>query len=189
MPLTTTCTWSVVSKCGWALASLTRPWVAHRVWPIPVLAGRVASATPPLPASRSTAATRFSRLPTARTESISPSAITETPAESYPRYSSFCRPASRISCAARLPTYPTMPHIRRLTVPTASRGGPHDLDQPLANGVGLLGGGRLDHHADQLLGPRRPDQHAAAALQLGGLAVRCRPEIRRRHRGVAVLDR
>ena len=35
MPLTTTWTRSPVSKWGCAFSSVTRPWVAHRVWPIP----------------------------------------------------------------------------------------------------------------------------------------------------------
>ena len=45
MPLTTTWTRSVVSKCGCAFSSLTRPWVAQRVWPMPVVAGASARAT------------------------------------------------------------------------------------------------------------------------------------------------
>ena len=40
-----------------------------------------------------------------------PSAWIEIPAESYPRYSSFSRPARRTSCTGRCPTYPTMPHM------------------------------------------------------------------------------
>src|ERR1700750_2811858 len=57
MPLTTTWTRSVVSKCGWAFSSVTRPCVAQRVWPMPVVAGDAATATPPRPASSSTLAT------------------------------------------------------------------------------------------------------------------------------------
>ena len=42
---------SVVSKCGWAFSWVTRPWVAQRVWPMPVPGtGRSASATAPPPA-------------------------------------------------------------------------------------------------------------------------------------------
>ena len=37
MPLTTTWTRSSSSECGWALASVTRPCVAQRVWPMPVV--------------------------------------------------------------------------------------------------------------------------------------------------------
>src|SRR5581483_10052485 len=43
------------------------------------------------------------------------------------------------------------------------------LDQgrePFAHRVCLLIGGRLDHHADQRLGARRPNEHAPAALEL-----------------------
>ena len=36
IPLSTMCTRSEVSECGWAFASVTRPWVAQRVWPMPV---------------------------------------------------------------------------------------------------------------------------------------------------------
>ena len=49
MPLTTTWTRSSVSKCGWALASETRPCVAQRVWPMPVVAGGASTATAPSP--------------------------------------------------------------------------------------------------------------------------------------------
>ena len=71
------------SLWGWAFSSVTRPWVAQRVWATPVVAGGAATATPPpLSACSSTAARRLARLPTARTLSIRPSSITETPAES-----------------------------------------------------------------------------------------------------------
>ena len=49
MPLTTTWTRCSVSKCGCAFSSLTRPWVAQRVWPMPVVAARTATAVPPSP--------------------------------------------------------------------------------------------------------------------------------------------
>ena len=51
----------------------------------------------------STAGTKRSRI-------FSPSK-TATPAESYPRYSSFVRPSKRNCAASRSPTYPTIPHI------------------------------------------------------------------------------
>ena len=75
---------SLQSPWGWAFSSVTRPWVAHRVWPSPIVAGRAATATAPSPFEEccSSASRRFARLPTARTLSISPSEITETPAES-----------------------------------------------------------------------------------------------------------
>src|SRR5436305_370703 len=68
MPLTTTWTALLVSKCGWALSSLTRPCVAQRVWPMPVVAVRAATATAPSPSASlaATASNRFWRLPTAR---------------------------------------------------------------------------------------------------------------------------
>ena len=92
MPLTTMWTRLSSSKCGCALSSLTRPWVAQRVWPMPVVAGGAATATPPpksASTASSTAARRALRLPTARTDSRWPSDWIEMPAESYPRYSSF----------------------------------------------------------------------------------------------------
>ena len=74
---------SELSLCGCAFSSVTRPWVAQRVCAIPVVAGAVATATPPPLASRcSIAARRLARLPTARTLSTRPSSIVDTPAES-----------------------------------------------------------------------------------------------------------
>src|SRR5688572_31826255 len=54
---------------------------------------------------------RLASLPTLRRSSILSPCRTATPAESYPRYSSFARPAIRIGTASWLPTYPTIPHI------------------------------------------------------------------------------
>ena len=82
-------TLSVVSKCGWAFSSVTRPWVAQRVWPMPVPGcgrsaratgaaagvGRRAAASRPSIAARSTL-----RLPTVRTASIRSPSSTEMPA-------------------------------------------------------------------------------------------------------------
>ena len=73
---------SELSLWGWAFSSVTRPWVAQRVWATPVVAGGAATATPPAAVARSIAARRLARLPTARTLSTRPSSITETPAES-----------------------------------------------------------------------------------------------------------
>ena len=92
MPLTTTWTRSLVSKCGWAFDSVTRPCVAQRVCPMPLVAGcsATATATATPPSSRgfepglpcATASRSLLRLPTARTEAISPPVRTDTPAES-----------------------------------------------------------------------------------------------------------
>ncbi len=82
IPLRTMWTRSELSLCGWAFSSVTRPWVAQRVWATPVVAGGAATATPPLPSRSSIAARRLARLPTARTLSICPSSMTEIPAES-----------------------------------------------------------------------------------------------------------
>ena len=32
-------TWPELSSCGWAFSSVTRPWVAQRVWAMPVVDG------------------------------------------------------------------------------------------------------------------------------------------------------
>ena len=86
MPLTTMWTLSAVSKCGWAFSSVTRPWVAQRVCPMPVPAwGRSASATGAPAGSaagwrRSMADRSALRFPTARTASIRSPASTEMPA-------------------------------------------------------------------------------------------------------------
>ncbi len=79
------CTESVVSKCGCAFSSVTRPWVAHRVCPIPVpVSGRSATAigaSAPAARSRASIAVRRAlRLPTARTASMRSPARTEIPA-------------------------------------------------------------------------------------------------------------
>ena len=37
MPLCTTATRPDSSECGWALTSVAGPWVAQRVWPMPVV--------------------------------------------------------------------------------------------------------------------------------------------------------
>ena len=37
IPLCTTATRPASSVCGWALASVAGPWVAQRVWPMPVV--------------------------------------------------------------------------------------------------------------------------------------------------------
>ena len=55
------------SSCGWAFSCVTRPWVAQRVWPTPEVALEARRCGPP------TASRRCLRLPTAWTESISPS--------------------------------------------------------------------------------------------------------------------
>ena len=83
-------TLSAQSPCGWAFSSVTRPWVAHRVCPSPIVAsGGAATATAPwsddetgVSAASPTAARRLARLPTARTESMWPCESREMPAES-----------------------------------------------------------------------------------------------------------
>ena len=73
MPFITTCTRPDASSWGWQFASVTRPWVAQRVWAMPL----TASLPAPLMRSR-----RFFRGPTARTVRTSPFSTSEKPAES-----------------------------------------------------------------------------------------------------------
>ena len=74
MPLWMTATEPVQSTCGWALRSLGAPWVAHRVCPMPVVAG-------PSGFSAS-AASRLASLPARFSVTSLPSLISATPAES-----------------------------------------------------------------------------------------------------------
>ena len=80
----------VQSVCGWAFSSEGRPWVAHRVCPMP--------SGPSSGRSRS-AASRLRRRPALRRTWSTPSATTATPAESYPRYSSRFSPSRMIPVA------------------------------------------------------------------------------------------
>ena len=73
MPFITTEIRPLASACGCALASVTRPCVAQRVWPMPAVAVDVL----PAAALRSSA-----RLPTARTVVKPASSISTMPAES-----------------------------------------------------------------------------------------------------------
>ena len=103
MPLWTTAIRPAASVCGWALRSLGSPWVAQRVWAIPTLPG---------PGSSPIAARRSSTRPTAFVVRRALRWATAIPAESYPRYSRRASPSTRILDAGRVPTYPTMPHMR-----------------------------------------------------------------------------
>ena len=55
MPFITTITEPSVLECGCALASVTRPWVAQRVWPTPVVRERAAVGARGLPQGREVA--------------------------------------------------------------------------------------------------------------------------------------
>ena len=67
---------SVQSPCGWAFSSVTRPWVAQRVWATPVVAGGAATATPPapFPSCCSTAARRFGEVAD-RADAVDPAVL------------------------------------------------------------------------------------------------------------------
>ena len=95
MPLWITAIRPWQSWCGCALRSVGVPWVAQRVWPIAVCP---ASGSAPASAASSSAS-----LP-ARLTTVSSSASTATPAESYPRYSRRRRPSSTMGSAWSGPT-------------------------------------------------------------------------------------
>ncbi len=76
IPFITTRTEPSALAWGCALAVVTRPWVAQRVWPRPAVA--------PLPFPSPAAVRSSARLPTARTDSTMPcpSSMRANPAES-----------------------------------------------------------------------------------------------------------
>ena len=117
IPLWITATRPVQSRWGWALRSVGRPWVAHRVCPIPL--------TPLSAVSDPSTCSSASSFPAFRTTWTSPPSSTATPAESYPRYSSRRSPSSRIGSACWFPAYPTIPHMPGLLSVAQS-----DVDAP-----------------------------------------------------------
>src|SRR5579875_17074 len=160
---------------GCALSSLTAPCVAQRVWPSPVVARE-----PLEPAAR----LRFARLPTARTYSSPPASRRTIPAESYPRNSRRSRPAISRSFEGRPPTYPMIPHIpaypsfpaperpraRLSSAPASERSAELFLEERgnASTGISrLLLILRLREDAHNRLRPRGPDEHPAAAPELG----------------------
>src|SRR5439155_3932549 len=88
--------------CGCAFSSDGLPCVAQRVWPMPVA---------PFVIDSPRRFSRFDSLPLARTTDRPLSPRTATPAESYPRYSSFRSPSTSRPAHCSSPTYPTMPHM------------------------------------------------------------------------------
>src|SRR3954454_21817613 len=197
IPLWITATDPSADTCGCALESVGPPWVAHRVCPMPSVEGGS-------PSSASTFS-RLASLPAFLAVLSRPSARTATPAESYPRYSSRRSPSRTTSNESCGPTYPTMPHISR-TIPgksgptadperhsvprgvpfaTSGRGG-DDLCQPRGDRVGLLLGGGLDHHADELLGAGGAQQRPAGVAELGFALVERRGDLIALRRGETV---
>ena len=112
MPLTTTWTRSLVSKCGCAFCSLTRPCVAQRVWPMPTVA-LVGDASPrpspPRPVDRPRRGGRGCR----------PRAPTRSPAGHHGDAGGVVAAVLELLAGPRAgapgpacsPTYPTMPHM------------------------------------------------------------------------------
>ena len=83
-------------ECGWLFTSLGSPWVAQRVWPMPQ----------PLWGSDSSSSLlrRVASRPLLLTTRMPSRWVSATPAESYPRYSSFSKPSSSTCWALRMPT-------------------------------------------------------------------------------------
>src|SRR5690242_20444807 len=81
--------------------SFGSPCVAHLVWPMPGPPLNRAGRLDPRPATRVLAL--CTRSPPDRF-------ATASPAESYPRYSSWASPSSRMGTQSRLPTCATIPH-------------------------------------------------------------------------------
>src|SRR5262249_39055479 len=99
-----------------ALMSFGSPCVAHLVWPIPGPPLNRAGRLDPRPATRVLAL--CTRSPPDRF-------ATASPAESYPRYSSWASPSSKKGTQSRPPTCATIPHTRRsLSLPTRRTSGP-----------------------------------------------------------------
>ncbi len=94
IPLCTTATRPEQSTCGCAFSSVGGPCVAHRVWPMP---------NPPDNDRSFRASTRLCICPARRSTCNEPFEATATPAESYPRYSNFAIPSSRMGSACPSP--------------------------------------------------------------------------------------
>src|SRR5262249_16849671 len=106
------------STCAWAWPSFGPRGPAHLVWARPGPPSNRAGGRAPRPATRVLAL--CTRSPPERL-------TTASPAESYPRYSSWASPSSRMGTQSRLPTCATIPHICRspLLGPRASSGADH----------------------------------------------------------------
>src|SRR5690348_5216570 len=87
--------------CGCALVSVGRPWVAQRVWAMPMV---------PCTCCSSTSRPNWDTRPVERTRCSFPF-TTARPAESYPRYSRRRRPSIRIGTTLRRAMAPTIPHM------------------------------------------------------------------------------
>ncbi|CAM5226634.1 hypothetical protein SFUMM280S_06648 [Streptomyces fumanus] len=103
MPLCTTATLWSADRCGWALTSEGAPWVAQRVWAMPVVPLKRAGTRASRSRTRPLALTIFRPADFGE--------LTTMPAESYPRYSRRWRPSRSSGATSRLPMYPTIPHM------------------------------------------------------------------------------
>ncbi len=127
IPLWTRASRPEQSRCGWAFSSEGRPWVAHRVCPMPAVApaGALSARLARLSRDRVPLAARDRHI------EPGPAPTRANPAESYPRYSRRASPSSSTP-STRWPSawpsagpvvIPMMPHMpREATVPAPSGG-------------------------------------------------------------------
>src|SRR5579872_5211525 len=186
IPLCTTATRPLQSTCGWALASVGWPWVAHRVWPMPELAWR----RPPSAIRRRSDSERVPRA--ARARHSSEPDCTTTPAESYPRYSRRSSPWRSTSITQSPPVTPMMPHMaKRLRLPgrleAQLRRAAHGLGQAVGSrrSRGLFGS--LHHHPDDRLGAARPEDDPPFVPELGAHRLELPPDDRAAHDALGVV--
>src|SRR2546423_1159792 len=87
----------VVSECGWAFSWVTRPWVAQRVWPMPVAGGP----PPPRPGPANPAPPPLPR-PPARRGPLERLAVAPRDVHKALRQLAHCVAACQVALAERL---------------------------------------------------------------------------------------
>ena len=172
IPLWTTATWPVQSTCGWALASVGPPWVAQRVWPMPLVPvqGRSSSAS---------AFSSLASLPALRSTRSLPSSTMATPGGVV---SAVLQPAQAVHGDLEGILMPDVSHdAAHVPQPKPRTGRPSARRDPGRGAIEprrrrrsarrrpaparLCGG--LDHDPDQRLRTRRAQQHAPGIPELG----------------------
>ena len=186
IPLWTTATVPVQSTWGWALPSVGPPWVAQRVWPMPVVPDQTTS-------SSASAFSRFASFPALRATRSSTAVDDRDPGRVVAAVLEAAQAVEgdleRILVAdvahdaahdlqpkRRAASKPGTEPAGPLTDPVASRLlGSDDGGDPLGRRAGLLGGAGFHHDAHERLGAGRAQQYAAAVAQFGGDPLRHRP--------------
>ena len=106
IPLWMTATRPAASRCGWALRSVGRPWVAQRVWPMPVV--------PLKDPGGISAIACLEVLQPAGTATDGEFALVVNQSDSRRVVAPVLHPAQCVhddSAGGGLPDYPTIPHI------------------------------------------------------------------------------